>query len=108
MQIKIEKTQSRKQRMKYNVVHYNTQYELYVYKGLVLKIHNTILSRRFKYIVFKCYTMSSGQNSGGLMSSAGLVRYFEEDGKNAVTINPKTIVSVCAFIGLVIHIATAL
>ena len=35
--------------------------------------------------------MSSGQNSGGLMSSAGLVRYFDAEDRNAIRINPKTI-----------------
>ncbi|MFD1684095.1 preprotein translocase subunit Sec61beta [Halobellus litoreus] len=35
--------------------------------------------------------MSSGQNSGGLMSSAGLVRYFDAEDRNAIRIDPKTI-----------------
>ncbi|MFC6874181.1 preprotein translocase subunit Sec61beta [Halobellus marinus] len=37
--------------------------------------------------------MSSGQNSGGLMSSAGLVRYFDAEDRNAIRIDPKTIVA---------------
>ena len=35
--------------------------------------------------------MSSGQNSGGLMSSAGLVRYFDAEDRNAIRIDPKTV-----------------
>lgn len=52
--------------------------------------------------------MSSGQNSGGLMSSAGLVRYFDEDSKNSVLINHKTVLAVSGFIGVVLHVVTAL
>lgn len=36
---------------------------------------------------------SKGENQGGLQSSAGLVRYFESEGKNAITIDPRTIVA---------------
>jgi len=34
--------------------------------------------------------MSSGSNSGGLMSSAGLVRYFDSEDRDAIAIDPKT------------------
>jgi preprotein translocase subunit Sec61beta len=37
--------------------------------------------------------MSSGQNSGGLMSSAGLVRYFDSEDRNSPTIDPRTVVA---------------
>ncbi|ADQ68301.1 preprotein translocase subunit Sec61beta [Halogeometricum borinquense] len=37
--------------------------------------------------------MSSGQNSGGLMSSAGLVRYFDAEDRNAIRLDPKSIVA---------------
>jgi preprotein translocase subunit Sec61beta len=37
--------------------------------------------------------MSSGQNSGGLMSSAGLVRYFDAEDRNAIRLDPKTVVA---------------
>ena len=37
--------------------------------------------------------MSSGQNQGGLMSSAGLVRYFDAEDRNAIRIDPRTIVA---------------
>ncbi len=46
--------------------------------------------------------MSSGQNSGGLMSSAGLVRYFDAEDRNAVRINPKTVVAFGVFFGVLI------
>jgi len=32
----------------------------------------------------------SGENTGGLMSSAGLVRYFDSEDRNAPKIDPKT------------------
>lgn len=51
--------------------------------------------------------MSSGQNSGGLMSSAGLIRYFDEDSTDGIKINPSTILAVSAFIGVLLHVATA-
>jgi len=32
-------------------------------------------------------------NSGGLMSSAGLVRYFDAEDKNTIRVDPRTIVA---------------
>lgn len=53
--------------------------------------------------------MSKGsQNSGGLMSSAGLVRYFDSEDRNAPRINPKTVVAFGVFFGLLITTLTAL
>lgn len=52
--------------------------------------------------------MSSSQNSGGLMSSAGLVRYFDNEDKNAVRIDPKTALALFGLIGVLLHAATAL
>lgn len=46
--------------------------------------------------------MSSGQNSGGLMSSAGLVRYFDAEGRNAIRIDPRTVMTVAAFFGILV------
>ncbi|GGL34585.1 preprotein translocase subunit Sec61beta [Halarchaeum grantii] len=46
--------------------------------------------------------MSSGQNSGGLMSSAGLVRYFESEGRNAIRIDPKAIMAFSALFGVLV------
>jgi len=48
--------------------------------------------------------MSSGQNSGGLMSSAGLVRYFDAEDRNAIRIDPKTIVAFGVLFGLFIKV----
>ena len=47
--------------------------------------------------------MSSGENSGGLMSSAGLVRYFENQDSRGIKMDPKTIVAVCVAIGFVVQ-----
>ena len=46
--------------------------------------------------------MSKGQNSGGLMSSAGLVRYFDAEDRNAIHLDPKTVVAFGVFFGLFI------
>ena len=46
--------------------------------------------------------MSSGQNSGGLMSSAGLVRYFDAEDRNAIRIDPKSVVAFGVFFGVLI------
>ena len=43
--------------------------------------------------------MSSGKNSGGLMSSAGLVRYFDSEDPNAIQIDPRSVVATGAFFG---------
>jgi preprotein translocase subunit Sec61beta len=44
--------------------------------------------------------MSRGQDSGGLMSSAGLVRYFDAEDRNAIRIDPRTIVAFGIIFGL--------
>ncbi|MFB6084900.1 MAG: preprotein translocase subunit Sec61beta [Halorientalis sp.] len=41
----------------------------------------------------------SSNDGGGLMSSAGLVRYFDAEDNNAIRINPKTVVAFGAFFG---------
>jgi preprotein translocase subunit Sec61beta len=48
--------------------------------------------------------MSSGQNSGGLMSSAGLVRYFDAEDRNAIKLDPKSIVAFGVLFGVFILI----
>ena len=48
--------------------------------------------------------MSSGQNSGGLMSSAGLVRYFDAEDRNAIRVNPKSIVAFGVLFGVLIMV----
>jgi len=50
--------------------------------------------------------MSSGGNSGGLMSSAGLVRYFDAEDRNAVRINPKTVIAFCLLFGIFVQLLT--
>lgn len=52
--------------------------------------------------------MSSGDNSGGLMSSAGLVRYFDAEDHNALTINPKTVVAGGVLFGVFVLLMNAL
>jgi preprotein translocase subunit Sec61beta len=51
--------------------------------------------------------MSSGQNSGGLMSSAGLVRYFDSEDRNAPTMDPKTVVAFGIMFGVLILVLNA-
>jgi preprotein translocase subunit Sec61beta len=46
----------------------------------------------------------SGSNSGGLMSSAGLVRYFENEDRNAIAIDPKTVLAFCVLFGVFVQI----
>ncbi|WP_327053203.1 preprotein translocase subunit Sec61beta [Halomicrococcus gelatinilyticus] len=48
--------------------------------------------------------MSSGQNSGGLMSSAGLVRYFDAEDRNAIRVDPRSIVAFGVFFGVLIMV----
>ncbi|MFC6904832.1 preprotein translocase subunit Sec61beta [Halalkalicoccus tibetensis] len=51
--------------------------------------------------------MSSGQNSGGLMSSAGLVRYFDAEDRNAITVDPKAVMVFCVLFGIFVQILNA-
>ncbi|MFB6129666.1 MAG: preprotein translocase subunit Sec61beta [Salinigranum sp.] len=51
--------------------------------------------------------MSSGENSGGLMSSAGLVRYFDAEDRNAIRIDPRTVVAFGVAFGLIVMILNA-
>ena len=48
--------------------------------------------------------MSSGSNSGGLMSSAGLVRYFDAQDRNAISMDPKTVLAFCVLFGVFVQI----
>ncbi len=51
--------------------------------------------------------MSKKKSSGnGLMSSAGLMRYYEAD-KKAIHINPKTVITIGIVIGIAILILDA-
>jgi preprotein translocase subunit Sec61beta len=44
----------------------------------------------------------SSNDGGGLMSSAGLVRYFDAEDRNAIKIDPKTIVAFGALFGVLV------
>lgn len=46
--------------------------------------------------------MSSGQNDAGLMSSAGLVRYFDSEDSNAIRIDPRTVVAFGVLFGIAV------
>ncbi|MDY6764735.1 MAG: preprotein translocase subunit Sec61beta [Halobacteria archaeon] len=48
--------------------------------------------------------MAKQDDSSGLMSSAGLVRYFDAEDKNAIRIDPKTIVAFSVALGILIEI----
>ncbi|MFB6079826.1 MAG: preprotein translocase subunit Sec61beta [Haloferacaceae archaeon] len=48
--------------------------------------------------------MSSGENSGGLMSSAGLVRYFDAEDRNAIKLDPRTVVAFGVLFGVGVQI----
>ncbi|MFB6152613.1 MAG: preprotein translocase subunit Sec61beta [Halodesulfurarchaeum sp.] len=50
--------------------------------------------------------MSSGQQSGGLMSSAGLVRYFDSEGANTYQMDPKSVLAFGALFGVLVRILT--
>ena len=50
--------------------------------------------------------MDRGQNTGGLMSSAGLVRYFDAEDSNAIRIDPKTIVVSGVLLGVFVQLLT--
>ncbi|MDQ2051147.1 preprotein translocase subunit Sec61beta [Natronolimnohabitans sp. A-GB9] len=50
--------------------------------------------------------MDRGQNSGGLMSSAGLVRYFDAEDSNAIQIDPKTVIATGVMIGILVQLLT--
>ena len=49
----------------------------------------------------------SGSQSGGLMSSAGLVRYFDAEDRNAIRIDPKTIVAFGLLFGVGVLVLNA-
>ena len=44
--------------------------------------------------------MSSDQNTGGLMSSAGLVRYFDAEDRNAIQLDPRSVVAIGVLFGV--------
>ena len=50
--------------------------------------------------------MDRGQNTGGLMSSAGLVRYFDSEDSKAIQIDPKTVIATGVLIGVLVQLLT--
>jgi preprotein translocase subunit Sec61beta len=50
----------------------------------------------------------SSNDGGGLMSSAGLVRYFDAEESNAIRIDPKTIVAFGSLFGFFVLVLNAL
>jgi preprotein translocase subunit Sec61beta len=50
----------------------------------------------------------SSSDSGGLMSSAGLVRYFDAEDRNAIRIDPKTVVAFSAAFGVLVLVLNAM
>lgn len=51
--------------------------------------------------------MSKDDSGGGLMSSAGLVRYFDSEDQNAIQIDPKTVVAWGVVFGIVVQMVNA-
>jgi preprotein translocase subunit Sec61beta len=49
----------------------------------------------------------SSSDGGGLMSSAGLVRYFDAEDSNAIRMDPKTVVAFGAFFGVLVLVLNA-
>ena len=48
--------------------------------------------------------MDRGQNTGGLMSSAGLVRYFDSEDERAIRMDPKSIIAFGVMFGILIQL----
>jgi preprotein translocase subunit Sec61beta len=44
------------------------------------------------------------QKGGRLISSAGLVNYYESEDRRAVHVNPVTVIVVCAVVGAIVFI----
>ena len=52
--------------------------------------------------------MSKGENSGGLMSSAGLVRYFDAEDHNALQLDPRTVIAFGVLFGVLVQVLNLL
>ncbi len=50
--------------------------------------------------------MAKKKESSGLMSSAGLMRYYDSE-ETAVLIDPKTVISIAAVVGIAVLILNA-
>lgn len=47
----------------------------------------------------------SGKNDGGLMSSAGLVRYFDSEDNRAIRFDPRSVLAVSLLLAFVLMVA---
>lgn len=66
-------------------------------------------SETFRRGLDQAICMSSrGENNPGLMSSAGLVRYFDAEGRNAPTMDPKTLMAFSVLFGVFVQILNVL
>jgi len=52
--------------------------------------------------------MSGSDNSGGLMSSAGLVRYFDAEDRNVFAFTPQTVIGFGVTLGVCVILANLL
>lgn len=52
--------------------------------------------------------MSGSESGTGLMSSAGLVRYFDAEDRNAIRIDPKTVMAFGVLFGVLIQLLNLL
>lgn len=51
--------------------------------------------------------MSSNSGGGGLMSSAGLVRYFDAEENRGLSMDPKTVVAFSTLLGIFVLLLNA-
>jgi preprotein translocase subunit Sec61beta len=49
----------------------------------------------------------SSSDGGGLMSSAGLVRYFDSEENKGIRIDPKTVIAFSAMLGVLVLLLNA-
>jgi len=50
----------------------------------------------------------SDSSGGGLMSSAGLVRYFDSESQNAITFDPKSVIAFGLLFGVGVQVLSLL
>jgi len=49
----------------------------------------------------------SSSDSGGLMSSAGLVRYFDSEDDKGISVDPKTVIAFSTLLGILVLMLNA-
>jgi preprotein translocase subunit Sec61beta len=49
----------------------------------------------------------SSSDGGGLMSSAGLIRYFDSEENKGIRIDPKTVIAFSAMLGVLVLLLNA-